>query len=167
MQCLALQHRDNIFDVMPARTSVPSLHQFRSKNRLRRHRTLGGLGSRVRHRGNSTILRRTKKTFTPHARIKSFNPIPRPASQSSAFSDSLSSPLQCVQFIDSSYLFYFVVGEEESESIWEKEEGEREMLREQRLMRREKHEWAKQKHQLECQKLKLEIALLQQKLSKS
>ena len=34
-------------------------------------RTLGGLSDRVRHRGNITVLRRTKEMFTPHGRVKS------------------------------------------------------------------------------------------------
>ena len=52
------------------------VHRFRSENGPRRRRTLGGLGNRVRHRGNSTALRQTKEMFTPHARIKSSDAFP-------------------------------------------------------------------------------------------
>ena len=47
------------------------VHRFRSENGPRRRRTLGGLSDRVRHRGNITVLRRTKEMFTPHGRVKS------------------------------------------------------------------------------------------------
>ena len=47
------------------------VHQFRSKNGPQRRGTLGGLSNGVRHRGNSSVLRRTKEMFTPHAHIKS------------------------------------------------------------------------------------------------
>ena len=74
-------NRNKILDVVlhasaSSRASVqigkrPSAAAYSRRAQLPSRRTLGGLSDRVRHRGNITVLRRTKEMFTPHGRVKS------------------------------------------------------------------------------------------------